>query len=160
MKSSIFEATVNNNSTLIIPPLIGISFKEKGINRIRVWIRFKEKEISFYAALQKRQEYFFIWFGKRHQKELNLYPNDYFEVQLFQDKSIYGVEMPVELKAVFESDPEAFNYFEALSMGKKRSIIYSIERLKKSDSRLDKAILLSRRLKMGIRDVKLLFKSI
>ena len=47
-------------------------------------------------------------FGKRLQKELGVFQNDYFEMQLFQDTSKYGVDMPEELEAIILSDYEAF----------------------------------------------------
>ena len=69
-----------------------------------------------------------IMFGNRLQKELGVFQNDYFEMQLFEDNSKYGVDVPEELEAVFKSDVEAFEVFETLTAGKKRRIIYAMSR--------------------------------
>ena len=88
-------------------------------------------------------------FGKRLQKELNIFQNDYFEMQLFEDTSKYGVDVPEELDAVFLSDYEAFKIFENLTPGKKRSIIYAISRYKNSQTKIDKSLIMCENLKRG-----------
>jgi uncharacterized protein YdeI (YjbR/CyaY-like superfamily) len=88
-------------------------------------------------------------FGKRLQKELGVFQNDYFEMQLFEDNSKYGVDVPEELEAVFKSDVEAFEVFETLTAGKKRSIIYAISRYKNIQTRIDKALIMCQNLKRG-----------
>ena len=100
-----------------------------------------------------------MMFGKRYQKELGVFPNDYFQLQFFEDTSKYGVEMPEELDAVFLSDYDAFTIFESFTPGKKRGIIYMIARYKNSQTRIDKSLLLCENLKKGIRDPRMLLKS-
>ena len=70
----------------------------------------------------------------------------------------YGVEMPEELDAVFKTDHEAFTIFEGFTAGKKRSIIYTIIRIKNSQSRIDKALIMCDNLKRGETNPMKLFK--
>ena len=120
---------------------------------------FENKEIEFHAALKKEKTGLFrIYFSKAKQKELGVFPNDYFKLQIFEDTSKYGVDMSEELEAVLLSDYDAFQIFESLTPGKQRSIIYAISRYKASQTRIDKSILLTDNLKRGIKDPKLWLK--
>ena len=101
-----------------------------------------------------------MMFGKRYQKELGIYPNDYFQLQFFEDDSKYGVEMPEELDAVLLSDYDAFQIFEALTDGAKRGLIYAIARYASSQTRIDKALLLCENLKRGVTDRRQMLKRI
>lgn len=97
---------------------------------------------------------------KKIKKKLGVFPTDYFTVQLSEDTSKYGVEMPEEFEAVLQSDPEAFEIFETLTAGKKRSLIYYILKIKNSQNRIDKALLITENLKRGIRDNRELIKKL
>ena len=97
--------------------------------------------------------------GKKNQKALGVFPNDYFTLQFFEDTTKYGVELPEELEAVLISDYDAFQIFESFTEGKKRGIIYSISRYKTSQTRIDKSLLLCENLKRGIRDNSALLRS-
>ena len=79
-------------------------------------------------------------------------------MELFEDTTKYGVIMPKEMEAVFESDPEASEIFSNFSDGKKRSLIYYVKRFKTSQTRIDKALLISENMKMGIIDHRELVK--
>lgn len=160
MKSETFEITVTGKYySLQLPKHVVKPFIEKNMKRVMVTASFQEKELTFHAAIQKRNGSYYMMFGKRHQKELGVFPNDYFQLQLFEDTSKYGVEMPEELDAVFLSDYEALEIFETFTAGKKRGIIYAISRYANSQTRIDKSLLLCENLKRGIRDNRMLLKS-
>ena len=158
MKSPVFEVSLKGSHSLIIPDRHALPFIEKGQGRVKVQATFEGKTLSFHAALQKYQGQYVMTFGKRYQKELGVFPNDYFEMQLFEDTSRYGVEMPEELEVVLQGDPEAFKIFESFTEGKIRSLIYVIARYKNSQTKIDKSIILAENLKRGVRDPKDLFK--
>ena len=160
MKSPVFEVSLRGSHSLIIPERHALPFIEKGQGRVKVQVNFEGKTLNFHAALQKYQGRFVMTFGKRYQKELGIFPNDYFEMQLFEDTSRYGVEMPEELEAVLQGDPEAFKIFESFTEGKIRSLIYVIARYKNSQTKIDKSIILAENLKRGVRDPKDLFKAV
>ncbi|MHA7057704.1 YdeI/OmpD-associated family protein [Aquimarina sp. M1] len=121
-------------------------------------IQFQDVSIRFHAALLKRKDQFSFMFSKKKQQQLGVFPNDYFRVQLVEDTSKYGVEIPEELEAVLESDPEASEIFESFTDGMKRSLIYYVLGFKNSQTRLDKALIITENLKMGIKDKKQLIK--
>ncbi len=159
MESPAFEVTISGMHALSLPPSIVKPFLEKGHSRVKVVATHGEHSISFHGAIQRRGEGFFMMFGKQNQKSLGVFPNDYFQLQLFEDTSKYGVEMPEEFQVVLESDPEAMEHFDSLTDGRKRGLIYSILRYKNSQTRIDKALILSENLKRGVRDPRELFKS-
>ena len=160
MKSTPFEITLSGTHTLKIPHEIAIPFIDKGHKRVEVVAFFEEREIKFHAALQNRNGEYLMIFGKRKQTELGVFPNDYFLLQLFEDKTKYGVEVPEEFEAVIYSDPEAYAIFENFTVGKKRGIIYMVKGFRNSQTRIDKTLLICENLKRGVRKNPDLIKSI
>ena len=162
MESPGFEVSLAGASygmhVVSIPEEVAQPFVSKGHKRVKVVASFQTKSIEFHAALQKREGVYYMIFGKNNQKALGIYPNDYFTMQLFEDTSKYGVEVPEEFEAVLCSDYDAHQIFEGLTNGKKRGIIYMISRYKTSQTRIDKSLLLCENLKRGVRDNKDLLK--
>ena len=158
LQSPPFEVFITGTHSLLIPDAIGLSFRNAKQQRVAIKASFNASEISFHGKLHYVKEQFIISFGKRYQKELGVTLQDFFTLQLFEDTTKYGVEMPEEFAAVLESDPEAFERFEALSNGKKRSLIYFIIRIKNVQTRVDKALNISENLKRGITDLKEVIK--
>ena len=158
LRSQKFEVTLVGTHGLVIPDAIAQSFVNAGHSRVAIKAFFDGNEISFHGKLHQYLGRFLISFGKRYQKELSVFPSDYFELQLFENTSKYGVDMPEEFQAVLDSDFEAFEGFEKLTDGKKRSLIYHILRIKNSQIRLDKALIISENIKMGITDQRELIK--
>ncbi len=158
LQSDRFEVTLasiisnTGSSSVVIPEEIVSAFAKAGHKRIAIKAFFESKEINFHGALHKHKGQYLISFGKRYQKELGLFPSDYFEIQLFEDQSKYGVDVPESLQAVMDSDPEGFAIFEKLTPGKKRSLIYFVSRFKTPQTQVDKALMIFENLKLGITD--------
>ena len=151
MKSNKFSVGLLSQYHLTIPESAFKPFEQAQQNRVKVKAFHNDKTIAFYAAIKKdkKTNTYRMMFGKRLQKELGVFQNDYFELQLFEDKSKYGADMPEELDAVFLSDYDAYKIFETLTPGKKRSIIYAVSRFKNSQTKIDKALILCENLKRG-----------
>ncbi len=152
MKSPLFEVSLNSEYGILLPKTIIAPFLQKNQKRVKVEAHFEGKTITLHAAIQRRGDNHYMMFGKSNQKALGIFPNDYFQLQFFEDDSKYGVEISEELEAVFLSDYEAYQIFESFTDGKKRGIIYMISRYKVSQTRIDKSILLCENLKKGIQD--------
>lgn len=162
MKSEKFSIGLLDTYNLYIPEAIFKPFAEAKHSRVRIEISFNTKTIEFYAAVKKDKNTgdYKLMFSKEKQKQLGLSLNDYFDMQLFEDTSKYGVDMPEELDAVLLSDHDAYEIFESLTKGKQRSIIYGIIRVKNSQSKIDKALIMCENLKRGIRNPMELFKAL
>lgn len=160
MQSPVFEISVTGNYySLLLPNNIIKPFLDKGLKRVKVKATFQENELWFHGAIQKRNGKHYMMFGKRYQKELGVFPNDYFQLQFFKDTSKYGVEVPEEFETVMMSDYEAYQLFESLTDGKKRGLIYAIARYKNPQTRIDITLLLCENLIRGIRDPREMLKS-
>ncbi|WP_394750543.1 YdeI/OmpD-associated family protein [Spongiimicrobium salis] len=159
LKSEPFEVCITNTNLLMLPETPIRNFVQQEHKRVRVVAQFEKKVLPFYGSLRKKGTQYFILFGKSNQKKLGVFPNDYFQIQLFEDISEYGVEMPEELQAVLQDDVEAQSIFNTFTPGKKRSIIYMISRYRTSQTRIDKSILICKNLKLGIRDQRELLKT-
>ncbi len=160
MSTLAFETHLHSGHTFIVPDKIAHNFLDQGYKRVIVTILFENRSTSFHAAIQKFKNQYHITFNKANQKKMKIFPSDYFTVQLNEDTSKYGVEMPEEFDAVLQSDPEAFEIFESLTDGKKRSLIYFILKIKNSQNRINKALIITENLKRGIRNTQELIKKI
>jgi hypothetical protein len=104
-------------------------------------------EMSWPAALLKSEYYWFILVNKNAISKLELQQGKVVEVKLEKDRSTYGHEMSEEMTVVLDQDDEAKHWFDALSPGKQRSLIYLAGKVKNTDSRLRKAMAIADHLK-------------
>ncbi len=159
IESPIFEVTLSGMHSIQIPESVAVIFIENCHKRVKVIASFEQKSLEFHAALNCWKDgTYSIMFSKNKQKELDIFPSDYFQLQFFEDTSKYGVDVPEEFEAVMLSDYDAYRIFESFTKGKQRGIIYMIDRFKTSQKRIDKTLALCENLKRGIRDNKELLK--
>lgn len=71
------------------------------------------------------------------------------DVKIYDETSKYGMEMPEVWKEMMEQEEEVFHRFEALTPGRQRSILYYIGKAKRIDTQIQRALLVSRNLKLG-----------
>jgi uncharacterized protein YdeI (YjbR/CyaY-like superfamily) len=91
-------------------------------------------------------------------KKMELPYGENFKLQLFANDSKYGLAIPEEFEAILAGDWDAFEKFETLTPGKKRTLTYNIARFKNVQTKIGKSLIISENLKMGITDTKLLVK--
>ena len=137
-----FPVHIEGTHAVVIPDEIGDVFAKADHKRVQIKAFFEGKEFEFHGKLHRYQERYVISFGKRYQKELGVFPSDFFELQLLEDISKYGVEVPKSLQAVMDSDSEGLTFFEDLTDGKKRSLIYHISRFKSEQTQINKALII------------------
>lgn len=159
LRSNTFTVSLAGSHSIILPESPLQPFLENEHARVMAIASYQGKSVTFHTALKQYQGTYRATFGKRLQKEIGLDPKAAFELQLLEDTSKYGVEVPEEFEAVMESDPEAFEIFESFTDGKKRSLIYFVKRFTVSQTRIDKTLLITDRLKLGVRDTRDLVKA-
>ncbi|MEM9548930.1 MAG: DUF1905 domain-containing protein [Bacteroidota bacterium] len=100
-----------------------------------------EDRLSFQCGLNHLGDgnFFIILSGKR-LKELGKAYGEIIHFRLQEDPNPLGVDMPEVLKILLEQDEELRSMFNGLSMGKKRHVIHSMNRIKNIDKKVDKAI--------------------
>lgn len=158
LKSKRIPVHIEGTHSIVIPDNIGDTFRNGGHSRVAVTAFFEDKTFGFHGKLHKYKEQYVISFGKRYQKELGVFPSDFFEVQLKEDTSRYGVDVPEAFQAVLDSDPDGAALFELLTDGKKRSLIYFIKRIKREQTQVDKTLIIFENLKRGVTDQRELVK--
>lgn len=153
-----FPVHITGTHGIVIPEEYAIPFLEIGQKRVQIKAFFKGNSIDFHGAIQKYQGQYFISFGKRYQKELGVFPTDFFEFQFIENTTEYGVEIPDAMKEVMDSDPEGLSYFKKLTDGRKRGLIYYVKRFKNEQTQVDKSLMIFENLKRGITDPRELIK--
>jgi len=83
---------------------------------------------------------YFILVNKAIRDELGLSLGKRVNLELAKDQSKYGMDIPDSFQALLEQDPEGKGYFESLSMGKQRSLIYIVAKVKSLDSQINKGL--------------------
>jgi hypothetical protein len=100
----------------------------------------------------------FIKLNKEKIKNFKLEVGEIVSVEIKSDTSKYGMELPREFEEVLIQDIEGSNYFEKLTDGKKRSLIFLIAKVKNTDKKITKSLIILDHLKAnsGELDFKLL----
>ncbi|MEZ4918480.1 MAG: YdeI/OmpD-associated family protein [Saprospiraceae bacterium] len=96
--------------------------------------------------------------NKKIQNSLKLKEGSRVEVLLKKDTSEFGLPMPEEFEELLNQEPEAKAYFDALTPGKKRTLLYAIAQPKRSEGRMIRALAVADHLveQAGSIDFKLL----
>lgn len=146
MKRIEFEATLENEkSTLywnyripveskIADSIIG---KDKRVNCVL------NNEQTFSCALiaNGKGEYF-INVNKSIRNKLELEVGQRVKVLLIKDDSEYGMPLPPSFEELLYQDPEGKKLFDALTPGRRRSLIYVIAKLKSEQKQLEKGLII------------------
>lgn len=130
---------------IYISKKIGATFPTDGKSR-RVVCTLNGKE-RLQCALMPAGGRFCIVVNKRIRTALNIVSGDRVEVMLEPDESKYGLPMPKEFEEVMRQDREGKKLFEALTPGKKRSLIYWVSKGKNIDLRIHIALVIMQHLK-------------
>lgn len=83
---------------------------------------------------------FFVIIASRYLKQLQKNLGDTVHFEVSEDPNPLGVDMPEVLSVLLEQDQDAKATFEQLTDGKKRSLIFSIQKIKDVDRQVKKAM--------------------
>lgn len=126
-----------------------------GVKRVLANLKSDFGTLSVHSALTRQKDQgLIIHLGLPACKTLKIKEGDWLTVDLEEDTSPYQFNMPEELQAVLDTLPEANMAFQLLSPGKQRSILHLISTLKSEQKRIEKALTIADRLRMGIIDLK------
>lgn len=71
------------------------------------------------------------------------------DVKIYEEMSKYGMEMPEVWEEMMEQEEEVLHRFDALTPGRQRTILHYIGSAKRVETQIQRALLVSRNLKMG-----------
>ncbi|NNF36002.1 MAG: DUF1905 domain-containing protein [Saprospiraceae bacterium] len=80
------------------------------------------------------------------RKKHKLEEGSQLEISLKPDTSKYGMPISEEFEAVLEADEMFSDYFDKLPPGKKRNLIYIVNKVKNSDKRIEKSLIIAEHL--------------
>jgi hypothetical protein len=115
--------------------------------------------VEFQRALHSKKwmDNKYIYLSTQILKQFNAVYGDVILIEIFKDSSELQAPIPEEWQALIWEWPEIQVHFDALSIGKRRSLLFAIDRLKSSDARIRKALHFARKLSEGENDLKGLF---
>ena len=129
---------------LEVPDAVVQTFLNSNIKRIKCSVN-GSKPIHC-ALMSMGNGRWFINVNKAFCKEHYLRVSDKLQVEIEEDSSKYGMEMPIELEEMLNQDLEANIYFEALTPGKQRNLIHFVATIKTSEIRIRRALVVAKHL--------------
>lgn len=137
---SIFEDNLWNYH-LPVPVPVAQHFKETTEDsRVICWLNVAVKIHA--AILSKGDNQYYLMCSKELRKALEIEAGDTVNVKLEKDDSKYGMPMPEEFQEALYADPEGDTFFHQLTPGKQRSLLYIVGKLKSSNKRIEKSIII------------------
>lgn len=112
----------------------------------RVVANFNDK-VKKHCAIMPGGSFHYLLLNKQEVKKLQAQPGDNLAITLTPDASPLGMPMPEELEVILAQDPDAKAFFDALTPGKKRSLMHLVGKVKNVDSRISKALAIAHHLK-------------
>lgn len=145
---------------LLLPEDLSKKYIDQGIKRLMCSINGNE---AFHTGLMPDGKGgWFIMLNKDKMKRYKLTLGDVVGVSIKPDESKYGMPMPEAFEELLYQDPEGSKYFESLTPGKKRSLIYIVDKPKSENLKISKAIIILEHLKAnhGLLDYKVLYEDL
>lgn len=106
------------------------------------------------ALLNSKKRGYYIMVGKSTLQKIKAKEGDRLKMEIEKDESTYQAALPEELEVVLHTDPDGMVFFQKLTPGKQRSLIHMVGKAKQSDTRINRAIRILEKLKMGYTDLK------
>jgi hypothetical protein len=120
---------------LTIPARFVNQFEQKRQTRLLCTI---EEKYTFQCGLNHLGDgNFFIIIGSQKMKDTGRKLGDKIRFEIKQDPNLLGVDIPEVLEAMLEQDEELKSIFENLSLGKQRSVIFAIQKIKSIDKQIE-----------------------
>ena len=100
-----------------------------------------DEKVSYSCGLNHMGDgSFFIIVATRYMKQLKKQIGDIVVFEITEDPNPLGVKIPEALAVLLEQDEAAKAVFDKITDGKKRSLIYSIQKIKDIDKQVQKSL--------------------
>lgn len=142
-----FEAVLQNFNTRLwsyhvkIPLAIALEYLANDHKRVIVSINGDEGHHM--GIMPAGDDVYFLNMNAEIRKKHRMEEGSQVEISLKPDTSKYGMPMPEEFDAVLDADEDFSNYFDRLTPGKKRNLIYIVNKVKNSDKRIEKSLIIA-----------------
>jgi Bacteriocin-protection, YdeI or OmpD-Associated/Domain of unknown function (DUF1905) len=109
------------------------------------------KIVTLHAAIMRTKEgTHYIMIASKHLKQLLLKEGMEVDAIIKKDTSELQFHVPEEFTEVFATDPEAEKIFASLTNGNKRGLIALVNMVKSSDKKIERALRIAAKLKLGV----------
>jgi hypothetical protein len=157
-----FTAILENFNTRLwsyhikIPIAIALDYLKNDQKRIIVTINGDD---GYHMGIMPAgDDVYFLNINAEIRKKHQLREGSQITIQIRPDTSKYGMPIAEEMEAVLETDEIFCEYFDRLTPGKKRNLIYAVNKVKNTDKRIEKALIIADHLKSY--DGKIDFKAL
>jgi hypothetical protein len=117
------------------------------------------KTTTLHAAIMRSREgMHYIMVSSRYLKQLKIKAGCTIDAVIKKDDSELQFHVPEEFTEVFATDPEAEKIFALLTDGNKRGLIALVNMVKSSDKKIERALRIAEKLKIGIKSPQLIMK--
>lgn len=107
--------------------------------------------LSIHAAVMRTKDgMHYIMISTANLKKLGIRSGSTVNAVIEIDKSELQFHIPEEFREVFATDAEAEKIFSSLTDGNKRGLIALVNMVKSSDKKIERALKIAERLKLGI----------
>ncbi len=145
------EKSGNSTHYIPIPEKIG----EEIITRLGKRVICKVNGNKIHCAILKSQKLgTYIMVGKSTKEKIKANYKEELNLEILKDTTEYQIEIGEAFQEVLNTDEEGKIRFKALTDGKKRSLIHQVNRAKNIDTRINRALKILEKLKMGFTDLK------
>ena len=110
------------------------------------------------AIMPKKEGGHFINIGLTICKKMNLKVGSKVNATFKIDNTEYQFEMPEELREVLDTDEIANEIFHKLTEGNQRGLIYLVSQVKSSDKKIERALKIVEKIKLGITSPRTILK--
>lgn len=157
MKGTATYTNLQNYHFLIPDSKIVAFISKQKSKRIVLTLR---KDIVLHLALQRSKQLgHFFYLNQKTAKLLNKAAGEAIKIEVVADESEFQAPFNEVFNEVINSDEAAKKAFSKLTDGSKRAIIFTINRYKMTQTQIDKSLNVCIKLKMGIKDLRELFKN-
>lgn len=115
-------------------------------------------DIEWHCSLWSDESTFYLHVHAQLLKKLKAFEGEELELTLKKDNSEYQAPFPEEWQEILWSDPDAKVYFDALTPGGKRTILFYLNRFKSSEKRIEWGLSIAEKLKEGETDLMRLMR--
>ena len=125
-----------------VPKEIYLFYKKEGVKRFIAKLNDGDQFACAILSAGEDGKYLIVSNDLKKKNDLSL--GDELTVRLEPDISKYGMPLPVELEELLLQEPDFELYFDKLTPGKQRALIFQVSKLKRENKRVEKSIVISR----------------
>ena len=110
------------------------------------------------AILRNREGFHYVMIGSSSLKQLKLAAGSKIKASFSIDNAELQFSVPEEFLEVIDTDEKAKQVFDRLTDGNKRSLIALVNAVKSADKKIERALLIARKLRQGVTKPQLILK--